>query len=297
VYIYRARCNGTHSSSNILKELLKNNNHRTKLQRADLSTKSPTTSNYSQATEQLYIRAYISNQLSQKLHPHIKKVNMMLPSSLLASIFLFLASTKAAPAPLAAADDGQWRPAQYGGSLIAGSGVPAVSPTVQTKPLDTTAATPLLVAASQTKGVATAAATKAGTLTAAAWESSVTWPAGCELWANPCPSGAIISGGGVAGYTNGFTSYLTETNSDGIITGMPPVATVAAGVTGKADASTLSTITRGSSNDTITSSRTPSSTLTGFSSGQSDSPLQSNDASMLTTSSIIIAAAVMAFLC
>lgn len=87
------------------------------------------------------------------------------------------------------------------------------------------------------------------------------------------------------------------TNSDGIITGMPPKATVAAGVTVKAaeSASTLSTVTKGA-NDTITSTR-PSSTLTGFSAGQSESPLQGNDAGALKASSLLIAAAMVAFLC
>jgi hypothetical protein len=76
------------------------------------------------------------------------------------------------------------------------------------------------------------------------WETIVTWPAGCEAWANPCPPGAHISGGSIAGgessYTNAFTSYTTMTNSEGVITGMPSVATVAAGVS-----TTLRTATTG----------------------------------------------------
>ena len=91
------------------------------------------------------------------------------------------------------------------------------------------------------------------------WEYSVTWPAGCQTWANPCPSGAHISGGSAAGgaaYTNGFTSYLTETNSQGVITGMPSVATVGAGVT-PSSSSSKATIT--------TPTGTTSTTATAFS--------------------------------
>ncbi len=113
-----------------------------------------------------------------------------------------------------------------------------------------------------------AAVTTAPTATAAAggdWAQSVTWPAGCELWENPCPAGAMTSGvaptatavvwpagceswanpcpasaavasapasvwSSASDYTNPFTSYTTMTNSNGIITGMPPKATVAGGV-------------------------------------------------------------------
>ncbi|KPI44247.1 uncharacterized protein AB675_8593 [Cyphellophora attinorum] len=74
------------------------------------------------------------------------------------------------------------------------------------------------------------------------WATVVTWPAGCESWANPCPAGAKTSGvaptpaaeapatwSSDPNYTNGFTSYLTETDSNGVITGMPPKATSAGG--------------------------------------------------------------------
>lgn len=74
-----------------------------------------------------------------------------------------------------------------------------------------------------------------------AWLTQVTYPAGCEQWANPCPSGAIIAGGGSvatptdaatwdasAPFSNANTIYTTQTNSVGIITGMPSVG---AGVT------------------------------------------------------------------
>jgi len=232
---------------------------------------------------------------------------MMLPSSLLTAIFLLATSTSAAPAP--AADDGQWHPEQYGGAAVASTadsygaatailgsaamGKPTM--TVQTKPLDTTAPTYPLVAASQTKAVVASGAV-AGTVTAASWESEVTWPAGCESWANPCPPGAKISGGGVAGYTNGFTSYLTETDSNGVITGMPTKATVAAGVTEAP--STMLTSTKAASNATF-SSKGPSSTRTGFSSGQTEPVQSTGGAGALTifsTSSVLIVGAVMAML-
>ena len=100
------------------------------------------------------------------------------------------------------------------------------------------------------------------------WETIVTWPAGCETWANPCPPGAHISGGSTAGdasYTNGFTSYTTMTNSEGVITGMPSVATVAAGIS-----TTLSTATVGAASSGANDSSgtfvvpTGSSTTNGF---------------------------------
>ena len=73
---------------------------------------------------------------------------------------------------------------------------------------------------------------------AAPTQAAVTWPAGCESWANPCPASAIMSAApagetawsSASDYTNPFTSYTTMTNSNGIITGMPPKATVASGV-------------------------------------------------------------------
>jgi len=128
--------------------------------------------------------------------------------------------------------------------------------------------------------VITSAPQPADTATATAnWETIVTWPAGCESWANPCPSGAHISGGGVAdesGYTNGFTSYLTETNSEGVITGMPAVATNPAGVS-DTDSSTLQTAAQssnvsptGSSSTTTnqsSASKTSSSASSSFQTG------------------------------
>jgi hypothetical protein len=70
----------------------------------------------------------------------------------------------------------------------------------------------------------------AGALTSGVAPSpaAVTWPAGCQTWANPCPASAIISA--ASPYENPLTSYTTMTNSVGIITGMPPVATSAGGV-------------------------------------------------------------------
>jgi hypothetical protein len=77
------------------------------------------------------------------------------------------------------------------------------------------------------------------------WRTRQTWPVGCEEWANPCPQGVPLEGGGTArtlpnnfvpvgsqsGYTNGFTSFLSMTDANGVVTGMPPVATLPAGVT------------------------------------------------------------------
>lgn len=36
----------------------------------------------------------------------------------------------------------------------------------------------------------------------AAWQTSITWPAGCDMWKNPCPEGVKISGRGVTIATN-----------------------------------------------------------------------------------------------
>lgn len=70
----------------------------------------------------------------------------------------------------------------------------------------------------------------AGALTSgmAPTPTAVTWPAGCQTWADPCPATALVSAG--EPYSNPFTSYTTMTNSAGIITGMPSVATSAGGV-------------------------------------------------------------------
>jgi hypothetical protein len=164
---------------------------------------------------------------------------MLLPSSLLVSLFLLTAPALAAPA-----DDGQWHPA---GTANQGAG----AGTVQTQ---TEAATQVTATRVGTTTAALVATAKAQTGTVAAdWQTVVTWPAGCEKWANPCPPGAPIAGGGVAGghtatgraqptvtadvgaatslaYENGFTSYTTMTDENGVITGMPSKATVAAGV-------------------------------------------------------------------
>ena len=77
----------------------------------------------------------------------------------------------------------------------------------------------------------------AGALTSGAAPTTavLTWPAGCESWANPCPASAVVASApasvwsSASDYTNPFTSYTTMTNSNGIITGMPPKATIAGG--------------------------------------------------------------------
>jgi hypothetical protein len=226
-----------------------------------------------------YILQHTVHQQDNSSIP-IHTYNMMLPSSLLASIFLLTTTAYAQ-------DNGQWRPSQYGGAA-------ASVPTVQTSPLDTTAATPALVqtTAKGSAGAAAIVATDVPTPATGGWESQVTWPAGCESWANPCPPGAKISGGGVAGYTNGFTSFLTETDSNGVITGMPTKATIAAGVS---EAATTLSISTRSSNETF-SSRTPSSTQAGFSI-ETDGPAQSNGAGATAVSGLVIVAAAFALLC
>jgi hypothetical protein len=154
-------------------------------------------------------------------------------------------------------------------------------------------------------GTATAADTWAATTAApavseatgaynpSAWLTQVTYPAGCQSWANPCPSGAVIAGGGEAtaaaptvtdsaawgssdaSYTNGFTSFTTMTNSEGIITGMPSKATIAAGVTTtpsfqtsmasmSSAASSASTIDVFGANATTTTPSASSTTSSGF---------------------------------
>ena len=143
---------------------------------------------------------------------------------------------------LALADDGLWHPgttqvAAAGGQW--GASAPAANQWTQ-------AATPTIVVSAPTQAPPAASGD---------WQLSVTWPAGCEKWANPCPPGAPISGGGIAGgatasgagtksYENPFTSYTTLTNSAGVITGMPAVSTVPAGVSNTASGSTLSTAVR-----------------------------------------------------
>lgn len=186
---------------------------------------------------------------------------MFLPSSLLVTLFLLTSPSLAAPA-----DDGQWHPAGTVAVANTGVGVGAAQSQWQ-------AATQVAATWVATTPAALAATGKAQTGTAAAagdWQTVVTWPAGCEKWANPCPPGAPIVGGGVAGghaatghvqptvtadvgaatslaYENGFTSYTTQTDENGVITGMPSKATVAAGV-----ATTLKTsIKSGVSNSSV----------------------------------------------
>jgi len=102
------------------------------------------------------------------------------------------------------------------------------------------------------------------------WETIVTWPAGCETWANPCPPGAHIAGGSTAGdasYTNGFTSYTTMTNSEGVITGMPSVATVAAGMSTTLSTATAGAASSGANDDSSSTFAVPtgsSTTTNGF---------------------------------
>lgn len=204
---------------------------------------------------------------------------MILPSSLLVSLFLLTTSTLA--------DDGQYHPDEYSGGSGATTTADAASEiTVTAQAFGSASAPTAVISATATATdkatgiVSPKATTKAATGTAAAstggdWQMQVTWPVGCESWANPCPPGAHISGGGIAGgasatssgeYTNGFTSYLTETDSNGVITGMPTKVTVAAGVeTASAAPTTLTTAT---SNKTVNLS-SPSSTQDGFSAGTS----------------------------
>ena len=220
----------------------------------------------------------------------LRSLRASLDQGPLASVFV-LATTASAQ------NDGQWHPSGYA------AGGAAVSPTVQTWPLDTTAPTPSMPVVKTTKQTGVVVASAAGTATAKAatgttdsWESQVTWPAGCEPWANPCPPGAKISGGGVAGYTNGFTSYTTETDSNGVITGMPTKATIAAGVSEAAQPTTMSTISAASNATLATSSRSPTRSSSGFSvQTQSASGATANAA--FTASGLIIVGAVMAFLC
>jgi hypothetical protein len=186
---------------------------------------------------------------SQILSSHPKTtIMMLLPSSLLISLFLLTHQSTALPV----ADDGMWHPASYTSvAPIVVSATAGVTPPVH--------ATTAAVAVSKATTLAQAAS--------ADWQTAVTWPAGCESWANPCPAGAHISGGAVATgvasqltvtgidgvttpYENGFTSYTTMTDSNGVITGMPAKATVAAGVT----ANTLSTaVAKATGNSSVAS--------------------------------------------
>jgi hypothetical protein len=235
---------------------------------------------------------------------------LCLPSSLILSIFLLTAPSLSAPAPAPVADDGMWHPAGQSQAStwaptttlaatslkpsVSGAGIPYSQMTVSASVGETsTKAT--------TKAVAATVATPAA---GADWQTAVTWPAGCESWANPCPAGAHISGGatatgaagsatGTGSYENGFTSYTTMTDSNGVITGMPPKATIAAGVTVKPSNSsvTLKTLTSsGSSGSSSTSSG-------GFSfSTTTAKPVSANSAASLSGSIVLGAAAVVAAL-
>ncbi|TID14278.1 hypothetical protein E2P81_ATG09158 [Venturia nashicola] len=195
---------------------------------------------------------------------------MSLPSSLILSILLLTAPSLSTPAP---PDDGMWHPAGQvqastwaataanpvapgpQASTVNGAGIPYSQMTVPAN--DGTGSLSKVTAPAVSPTVPTPAAT-------GDWQTAVTWPAGCELWANPCPAGAHVNGGatvpaatvtGTANtttpYENGFTSYTSMTDANGVITGMPAKATIAAGVTGKA------------SNSTTLSTKTTSSTGTG----------------------------------
>jgi hypothetical protein len=179
---------------------------------------------------------------------------MLLPASLLISLFLLTNPSTSSPIAMPVADDGMWHPSSYAGAAtvatttaaaVAGSvGVPYSQMTISAVAGETTTAAVEATSwhATTTAAVAVTKATTVATAAAASgdWQSVVTWPSGCHSWANPCPSDAIVSG---ATYTNGFTSYTTETDSNGVITGMPAKATVAAGVS----ASTLSTAAKATS--------------------------------------------------
>lgn len=198
---------------------------------------------------------------------------LSLPSSLIFSILLLTTPSLSAPAPAPVADDGMWHPAGQAQASTwaptattptAGAGVPYSQMTVTAKDGVTSSKV-------TTPVVAPTALTSAA---AGDWQTAVTWPAGCELWANPCPSGAHVIGGatvtgaisgtatGTASYENGFTSYTTMTDANGVITGMPPKATLAAGVTAKvSNSTTLSTITSSSgSSSTGTAFTQPTTT-------------------------------------
>ncbi|KAF2399330.1 hypothetical protein EJ06DRAFT_531648 [Trichodelitschia bisporula] len=41
------------------------------------------------------------------------------------------------------------------------------------------------------------------------WQTAVTWPAGCETWANPCPPGAHIAGGSIVGGKAAATAVVS----------------------------------------------------------------------------------------
>lgn len=212
---------------------------------------------------------------------------LSLPSSLILSILLLTTPSLSAPV----ADDGMWHPAgqaqaqastwaptattpTWQASTLSGAGVPYTQMTVTAKDGVTTATGSKVTT---TPVVAPTAVTSSAT---GDWQSAVTWPAGCELWANPCPSGAHVIGGatatgaaatgtatGTTSFENGFTSYTSMTDANGVITGMPSKATIAAGVTGKvSNSTTLSTRTVSSGSSSTGAFSQPSATRTATSS-------------------------------
>jgi membrane-associated protease RseP (regulator of RpoE activity) len=223
------------------------------------------------------------------------------PTLLFTSLSFYLSSTSALALPFAnpfahadaepqtsTYNNGQWTTAatqQYGGGATtsaAASWQATSSAAAGASWTATSAAYSQVTITGQSAATAVTSAPHAtGSAAAGGWEQSVTWPAGCQTWANPCPSGAHVSGGSVvggqaatseaSGYTNGFTSYTTMTNSDGVITGMPSKATVAAGVsTIVSGGSTLSTVTLTSGNGSVITP-TGSKTQTGFSAASTSS--------------------------
>jgi hypothetical protein len=193
---------------------------------------------------------------------------LSLPSTLLISLFLTL-PISASPI---AADDGMWHPSGVQAGTTATTALAVATGKPYTQMTVTAAAGETTTAATHAMTTAAVAVTKASSVAAAGgdWQASVTWPAGCEAWANPCPAGAHISGGGIAGgagatgssaYENGFTSYTTMTDANGVITGMPPKATVAAGVSTMSTAIKASNSSAAATTVAAMSSKTSSGTF------------------------------------
>jgi hypothetical protein len=224
------------------------------------------------------------------------------------SILLLTTPSLSAPAPAPVADDGMWHPSGAQASTWTPTTTAAAG---SLKPSASSAGVPYSQMAVTAKDGATAskvtsltvAATVATPSAGADWQSAVTWPAGCETWANPCPPGAHIVGGatatgGAAGtatgtdsYENGFTSYTTMTDSNGVITGMPPKATIAAGVTVKPSSNSSVTL------KTLTSSPGSSGTSSGFSfSSSTAKPATANGAASMSAPFVLGAAALVAAL-
>lgn len=199
-------------------------------------------------------------------------------------------------------DNGQWEPtttAAYGtypeATSSAGSWQEGATATAATWDTATESAAQGLYPTSETYALTSAPVeTSAAAQGSANWETQVTWPAGCESWANPCPAGAHISGGSTAGgantamesgsYTNAFTSYTTMTNSEGVITGQPSKATVAAGVI-SSSGSTLQTVVASGSQSTASGQVASSGIVTPT--GSSGSSTSSNEFSVNTASSSV----------